>query len=100
MFKKENVVTKSATSIVSGYLNKAIQLKASDIHFQPGKTDLLIRFRVDGVLQEVGKESLNLYESIISRIKVMAGLDTSESRLPQDGRFQKVKMHCNSRRPS
>ncbi len=68
-------------------LSKAIQERASDIHIEPGKGDLRIRFRVDGVLHEAMSPPRSLQAGIISRIKVMADIDIAERRLAQDGRM-------------
>lgn len=78
----------SATWIVDSYIKKAIKNEASDVHVEPTKDFVRIRFRIDGVLREAGKERIELLSSIISRIKILAGLDITETRKPQDGRFQ------------
>ncbi len=70
-------------------LHEAIQAKASDIHFEPFETDFKIRYRVDGALYEMAPPPRSLASSVISRIKVMSGLNIAERRLPQDGRIQK-----------
>jgi len=66
---------------------KAIQERASDIHVEPSRDDLRIRFRVDGVLTDAMAPPKSLQSGIISRIKVMADIDIAERRLPQDGRM-------------
>ncbi len=68
-------------------LSKAIQERASDIHIEPGKGDLRVRFRVDGVLHEAMSPPRSLQAGIISRIKVMADIDIAERRIAQDGRL-------------
>ncbi len=70
----------------------AIQLNASDIHIEPGDKALLIRTRVDGVLNEQVVEEKGIAAAITLRLKLMAGLDISEKRLPQDGHFF-IKVH-------
>ncbi|MHC4607779.1 MAG: GspE/PulE family protein, partial [Planctomycetota bacterium] len=65
----------------------AIRSTASDIHFEPFESEFKVRYRVDGVLYEMEAPPLHLALPIISRIKVLANLDISESRLPQDGRI-------------
>ncbi len=65
----------------------ALQIKASDIHIEPDETVLRIRQRVDGVLQEHVLNEKRIAPSLVLRLKLMAGLDISEKRLPQDGRF-------------
>lgn len=66
-------------------LEMAIEDFASDIHFEPYEQNFRIRFRLDGILQEVKKLPLNASDKIQSRLKIMAKLDISEKRLPQDG---------------
>lgn len=69
---------------------QAIKEKASDIHFEPFETEFKIRYRVDGNLAEMQPPPNKLALPIISRVKVMAGMNISEHRLPQDGRIVKV----------
>jgi type IV pilus assembly protein PilB len=70
-------------------LYQAIKEKASDIHFEPFEDDFKIRYRVDGALYEMAPPPQHLKAAIISRIKVMSGLNIAETRLPQDGRITK-----------
>jgi len=65
----------------------AIHDRASDIHIEPTKTGINIRFRIDGLLQEIPPPSRKYFNAIISRIKVLSGMDLSEKRVPQDGRI-------------
>jgi MSHA biogenesis protein MshE len=70
----------------------AVQVRASDIHIEPDETVLRIRQRVDGVLQEQVMKERRIAPALVLRLKLLAGLDISEKRLPQDGRFSlKVK---------
>jgi len=69
-------------------LLQAIRDRASDIHFEPFETEFKMRYRIDGVLYEMVPPPKHLGTSITSRIKVMAGLDIAERRLPQDGRIE------------
>ena len=70
----------------------ALSLHASDVHIEPDVDVLRIRKRVDGVLQEQVLDQIRISAALVSRLKLMAGLDISEKRLPQDGRFNlKVK---------
>ena len=75
-------------------LFQAIQDRASDIHFEPFETEFRIRYRVDGALYEMSPPPKHLALPVISRIKVMSGLNISEKRLPQDGR---IKFRAGSR---
>lgn len=73
---------------VNKCLLDAIKKGASDLHFEPYEKMYRVRFRVDGVLQEVAKPPLSLNMKIAARIKVMSRLDVSERRVPQDGRIK------------
>lgn len=66
----------------------AVTINASDIHIEPEEDKTRVRFRIDGVLQDQAPASRRLAGALISRLKLMAGLDISEKRLPQDGRFR------------
>ena len=78
---------KSATSIVDRILAKGVGDRASDIHLEPNKNSLKIRFRVDGMLHEVADLLPALAPAVVARLKVLAGMDIAEHRNPQDGRF-------------
>jgi type IV pilus assembly protein PilB len=69
-------------------LYQAVQNRASDIHFEPFENEFKIRYRVDGALYEMAPPPKHLALPVTSRIKVIAGLDIAERRLPQDGRIQ------------
>ena len=73
--------------LVSLIINKAIGSRASDIHVEPLSNRLRIRYRVDGVCQEADVLPKQLQDSIISRVKILANIDISEKRRPQDGRI-------------
>jgi type IV pilus assembly protein PilB len=68
-------------------LQQAVQDRASDIHFEPFETEFRIRYRVDGALYEMAPPPKHLALPVISRLKIMANLNISETRLPQDGRI-------------
>ncbi|MBN2456432.1 MAG: type II secretion system ATPase GspE [Sedimentisphaerales bacterium] len=72
--------------LVNDVLFRALQLRASDIHVHPYETKIQIRYRIDGILYDTLSLNRNVLPLIISRIKVMAGMDIAERRLPQDGR--------------
>ena len=74
--------------LVNSLLFRAAKERASDIHIEPMERELIVRFRVDGVLQEVIKPPRRYQNSIISRVKIMAQLNIAEKRLPQDGRIR------------
>ncbi len=79
--------------LVNLILTDSIKRGASDVHIEPYEKSMRVRFRIDGVLYEVMSPPLKLKDAITSRIKIMAKLDISEKRLPQDGRIKiKVKL--------
>ncbi len=69
-------------------LEDAVQIRASDVHIEPDENVLRLRVRVDGVLQEQILNERRIASALVSRLKLMASLDISEKRLPQDGRFE------------
>ena len=72
-------------------LFQAVRDMASDIHFEPSEYDVAVRLRVDGILRKTTPPPKSLYQGVITRIKILAGMDIAEKRLPQDGRF-KIKI--------
>ncbi len=76
--------------IVASTLRQAVEILASDVHIEPQRSRLRIRFRVDGKLSEVASLPLALTQPIISRVKVLARLRLDETRIPQGGRFRTV----------
>ncbi len=74
--------------LVSLLLEEAYQNRASDVHLEPLEEVFRIRYRIDGVLKEVPGPPKRLTGSLISRVKIMAGMDIAEKRLPQDGRIK------------
>ncbi len=72
-------------------VNEALKRRASDIHVEPAEKDMRIRYRIDGALNEFLRLPKSNQNAILTRIKIMSGMDITEWRLPQDGRF-KVKM--------
>lgn len=77
----------STSDLISMILIGALQEKASDIHFEPGKDDYILRLRLDGVLHVFGEFSKDLQHRIESRIKILSGLKLNVDNVPQDGRF-------------
>ncbi|MGN6330494.1 MAG: GspE/PulE family protein [Motilibacteraceae bacterium] len=71
---------------VEDLLTRALALGASDVHLEPQRDLLRVRFRIDGVLRDITHAQQSLAAAVVSRVKVMAGLDIAERRLPQDGR--------------
>ena len=77
--------------LVNMIIEEALKRRASDIHIEPLENKFRIRYRIDGVLHEIQGPPKRLQGSIISRLKIMAGMDIAEKRLPQDGRI-KIKL--------
>lgn len=69
-------------------LEQAVRDRASDVHIEPSEKDFRVRYRIDGVLRDAASSSRSMHAAIVSRIKIMANLDISEKRLPQDGRVR------------
>jgi MSHA biogenesis protein MshE len=73
--------------LLQSVFEDAVQMRASDIHIEPDENQLRIRQRIDGVLQESILKESKIASAMVLRLKLMAGLDISEKRIPQDGRF-------------
>ncbi len=73
---------------VDTIIEQSLADKASDIHIEPEEEKLTVRIRIDGLLQELGRFPLTLHPLVTSRIKLLAGMDISEKRKPQDGQFE------------
>src|SRR5690606_16707748 len=76
-----------ASRLVNAIILEALRLGASDIHIRPRTKQVIVRYRIDGVLQDKIQVPSNLLMAVVSRIKVMAELDITERRRPQDGRI-------------
>lgn len=74
--------------LVNLFITRAVESRASDIHIEPFEDELKVRYRIDGVLQDVESVPKKLQAAIVSRIKIMAKLNIAERRLPQDGRIR------------
>lgn len=77
---------KPAVQLVNQIINNAIKSGASDVHIEALEKVLRVRFRIDGVLQEVLQNQIKIFPSVVSRVKVLGGMDIAEKRVPQDGR--------------
>ncbi|QQX83978.1 type IV-A pilus assembly ATPase PilB [Cupriavidus necator] len=84
----DNIDDAPVVRFLQKLLTEAFHRGASDLHFEPFETFYRIRFRVDGVLQEVARPPLDIRDKIATRIKVLSRLDISEKRVPQDGRMK------------
>jgi len=74
--------------LVNRLILNAVEIRASDIHFEPFENEFKVRYRIDGILHDVESPPRRLQAAIISRVKIMAKLDIAERRLPQDGRIK------------
>ncbi|MCP4108496.1 MAG: type II secretion system ATPase GspE [Desulfobacteraceae bacterium] len=74
--------------LVNRLILNAVELRASDIHFEPFENEFKVRYRIDGVLHEAESPPRRLQAAVISRVKIMSKLDIAERRLPQDGRIK------------
>ena len=81
-------VTSPVVQFVHRVLGSALEVGASDVHFEPQERHLTVRYRVDGLLRPGPEAPISVAPAVGSRIKIMAGLDVAEHRLPQDGRIR------------
>ncbi|MDI6889835.1 MAG: GspE/PulE family protein [Thermodesulfovibrionales bacterium] len=72
---------------LNSMLSRAVELTASDVHIEPSENRYRVRFRIDGVLHDIDSLKEEFYLALVSRIKLLSGLDIAERRLPQDGKF-------------
>lgn len=75
------------TEIIDIIISAAIDVESSDIHIEPEEEDIKIRYRIDGVLQDVAKLTTEIFPQILSRVKLLSKLKLNVSKIPQDGRF-------------
>jgi MSHA biogenesis protein MshE len=87
LLTSEEVTDAPVVKLLQSLFEDAVQAKASDIHIEPDEKVLRIRQRVDGVLIEQVLDEVNIASAVVIRLKLIAGLNISEKRLPQDGRF-------------
>ena len=90
--KEENTNIKTATpeEFVNKLIIDAANARASDVHVDPFELKFKVRFRVDGVLNQIAEQSIESFEMIIRRFKILGQMDISDNRKPQDGRGQLV----------
>ncbi len=87
LLKIDDAADAPVVRLLHSLMEEAVSRRASDIHIEPGENVLRIRLRVDGLLQEQVVPDRRIAPAVVSRVKLMAGVDISERRLPQDGRF-------------
>jgi type IV pilus assembly protein PilB len=83
----DNSMADGALDLVNALIARAVSERASDVHLDPQDRNLLVRFRVDGVMRETEPVDKRLQTAVAARVKVMAELDIAEKRMPQDGSF-------------
>ena len=76
--------------LLNSILSEAVKERVSDVHIEPYERDLLVRFRIDGILYEKLSPPKIIQDALVSRVKIMAGLNIAEKRLPQDGRIRVI----------
>ena len=87
---ENDVVNNPSVRLVDSIIKEAVPYRASDIHIEPFEKVVKVRYRIDGDLQERAEFAINSYSAICARIKIMAGLNIAERRIPQDGRINLV----------
>lgn len=88
--KLENASQMTVTEILEIILAGALKIEASDVHFEAGEEQIRLRFRIDGILQDITDLPTILYNSILSRVKILSELKINVHKVPQDGRFSIV----------
>ena len=97
--QRDEAAERSAVSMLERVIGRAAKEGASDIHFEPRQDDFRIRFRVDGTFRDVALLPIELAPALVARVKVLAGMDIAEHRLPQDGRFSAIGGRSAARSP-
>ncbi len=87
LLQAEQMTDAPVAKLLQSIFEDAVQVGASDIHIEPDKNEIRVRQRVDGVLQEQVMKEIQIAPAVVVRLKLMAGLNISEKRMPQDGRF-------------
>ncbi|SEF77815.1 GspE/PulE family protein [Lachnospira multipara] len=85
--RQANIESAPIVVLINNLIEAAVRNRASDIHIEPFKDNIRVRYRIDGSLREVLSYESSLYGAIITRIKIISGMDISEKRKPQDGRI-------------
>lgn len=84
------VANAPVVKLINSIIQQAVDMRASDIHFEPLSDDLRIRFRIDGDLQEIMRLSKKSLSALVTRIKIIGKMDIAEKRIPQDGRVETI----------
>ena len=85
---ESEVASAPVVRLVNSMISHAVKANASDIHIEPTKNELRVRFRIDGDLTEVMHSSMSAHSAIVTRIKIIGQMDIAEKRIPQDGRVE------------
>ena len=85
--QEDDVINNPAVRLVDSIIKEAIPYRASDIHIEPYEKNVRVRYRIDGDLQERAEFPIEAYSAICARLKILAGLNIAERRIPQDGRI-------------
>ena len=88
--QNDEVINNPAVRLVDSIIKEAIPYRASDIHIEPFEKKVKVRYRIDGDLQERADFPIESYAAICARLKIMAGMDIAEHRIPQDGRINMI----------
>lgn len=83
----DRVDSSPIVKLTNTILTQGVSMGASDIHVEPKQNNIIVRFRIDGDLMEVMVLNVSIHQSLVTRMKIMSGLDIAERRVPQDGRF-------------
>ena len=83
-----NIINSPVVRLIDSLISQALKMNASDIHIEPMENRIRVRVRVDGELQEILTPSKNTQSAIVTRVKIIAGMNIAEKRLPQDGRIE------------
>lgn len=92
--KELDFVNTPVVDVVNGIINEAVTMGASDIHFDPAEDGLRVRIRIDGILDDYAMIPSSVRQNVVTRIKILSGMNITETRLPQDGA---IKMVLNNR---
>jgi len=85
---QDSIIAGNIPQLVMSSMSHAVTLRSSDIHIEPARNTVRIRYRIDGVLRQVVEYPTNIHPAVVSRIKIMSNLKIDEQRIPQDGRAQ------------
>ncbi|MCX8170088.1 MAG: ATPase, T2SS/T4P/T4SS family, partial [Candidatus Methanomethyliaceae archaeon] len=92
---QEDEATAPIIKFINTIIDNAILYSASDIHIEAYEKEMRVRFRIDGVLREIMKTNSGMLEAVVSRLKIMSGLNIAEKRIPQDGRINFISKQKN-----